>query len=181
MQTTGEYNSSVVNYHHQNKNQNLVQTSVATTNTNDSAAIVSDHTNCQNDLSSIDEESSDMEEDELDENDSDFESTMTPYYKQQFSIAESEEENNDDIVYKIINSPDVTSALDRTNTSTGSFAIILAAIARVLDVDLSECVFSASTLLRRRSTHREIIKTDVKEKFLGSIKSDLVVHFDGKR
>lgn len=112
--------------------------------------------------------------------DKDFETTLSAYHKLQFSSA-SIDEHSDDVIYKIINSPDVSSALDRTNTSNGSFVIILAAIARALEVDLTECVFSTSTLLRRRADHREVIETAVKTEFLASIKSGLVVHWDGKR
>lgn len=114
------------------------------------------------------------------ENDKDFEAKLSVYYKLQFSIDEPDKKT-DDAICKIINSPDVSSALDRTNTSTSSFVIILAAISRALEVDLTECVFSTSTLLRRRSDHREVIKEVVKNEFLASIKSGLVVHWDGKR
>lgn len=42
-------------------------------------------------------------------------------------------------------------------------------------------MFSTSTLYRRRTAHRESIKENVKKEFLASIRSGLVVHFDGKR
>lgn len=140
-----------VNYH-TNKNQDLVQIqnfNFTTGEINDSVALKSDNTYCQNDvLNSIADENNDIEMGQVeDENNIDFETTLSVYYKLQFSSDILDEESDNDIVYKIINSPDVASALDRTNTATGSFVIILAAIARALEVDLTECVFSASTLL----------------------------------
>lgn len=116
--------------------------------------------------------------------DGDFETSLSVYYKSLFACdldVTHDANTQRDVIYKIINSPDVTSALDRTNTSNGSFVIILAAIGRALEVDLTECVFSTSTLLRRREAHREIITTAVKNEFLSSINSGLVVHWDGKR
>lgn len=129
-------------------------------------------------------ESVDMEIDCVnDADDEDFETTLSAYYKSKFSINSSNtpEIKQSDVIQKIINSPDVTSALDRTNTTSSSFTIILAAIARSLDVDLTECVFSTSTLLRRRKAHRETIEAVVKDEFLATIKTGLVVHWDGKR
>lgn len=82
----------------------------------------------------VDDEGIDMKVD--DEKDIDFEATLSKYHKSQFSIDEPVEDK-DDIIAKIINSPDVCSALDRTNTATGSFVIILASIARALDVDFT--------------------------------------------
>lgn len=168
--------TDAINYHHPNQ-QNLDQILDLTENTQ---AMEMDN------ISKVDRrskvlvtaESDDMEVDN--ENDKDFEATLSVYHKLQFSIDEPDKKT-DDAICKIINSPDVSSALDRTNTSTSSFVIILAAIARALEVDLTECVFSTSTLLRRRSDHRELIKEAVKDEFLASIKSGLVVHWDGKR
>lgn len=166
------------NYYHQNKHQDLAQIqNLNCAEINHSVAMKLENTYCHSD-----DESNDIEMDQEENgNDVDFETTLSTYHKLQFSADVLDEENDDDIVYKIINSKDVASALDRTNTPTGSFVIILAAIARALDVDLTECVFSASTLLRRRTAHRECIKAEVKTEFLASIKSGLVVHFDGKR
>lgn len=170
---------------HQNKHQDMVRmqnSNLRTAGINDSATKKLNDTDCDDVFNSITDESTDDEMDQLkNDNDKDFDMTLSKYYKSQFRSDIMNEENDDDIIYKIINSPDVSSALDRTNTPTGSFVIILAAIARALDVDLTECVFSASTLLRRRNDHREVIKVDVKNEFLASIKSGLVVHFEGKR
>ncbi|KAJ6648133.1 hypothetical protein Bhyg_03358 [Pseudolycoriella hygida] len=175
--------SMETSYHHQNKHKVVQEPNLNMTKAdiNDSVEMELDDTGYDDELIFVADESTSDEEVQPKNDDKDFETTLTAYYRSQFSSNELDEENDEDIIYKIINSPDVSSALDRTNTSTGSFVIILAAIARALDVDLTECVFSTSTLLRRRAAHREVIKADVKNEFLASIASGLVVHFDGKR
>lgn len=175
------------NYHH-NKLKNLIQfdhrsqdLNCIPDESNDVKVVKKPKIDKRSDLINLILDEDDMEVNNVNEkDDSNFEATMSVYHQSQFATNVTHE-GSGDIVSKIINSPDVSSALDRTNTSNGSFVIILAAIARALDVDLTECVFSTATLLRRRSAHREVIETTVKTEFLAAIKSGLVIHWDGKR
>lgn len=83
----------------------------------------------------------------------------------------------------MLNSTDVTSALDRVNMKNGEFTIVAAAMARALDVDINKDVLSSSTVRRKRIRNRSIIVENIKQDFyelLEKVTSGLVIHFDGK-
>lgn len=73
------------------------------------------------------------------------------------------------------------SALDRTFTSTSKFTILCAAIAVAVDENLNDRVLSESTVDRRRIFYRDRIVTVIKNEFLSTVKSPLVIHWDGKK
>lgn len=112
-------------------------------------------------------------------NDSDFEMTLSKYQKSKFSSGSMIKLPG--VIQKIIDSPDVSSALDRTNISAPKFTILCAAIAGAVGENLNECVLSTSTCYRRRQIHRDQIVTIIKDDFMSSSKPPLVLHWDGKK
>lgn len=116
------------------------------------------------------------QDDQIDE---DFESSLSMYQRSILSGQSAVKKAG--VIHKIINSPDVSSALDRTGVSSPSFAFICAAIAAAVNEDINECVLSTSTCYRRRKTHRDQIVTTVKDDFISSLTSNLVLHWDGKQ
>lgn len=133
-------------------------------------------------LCSINEEDSDdlsgSDHSNESDDDIDYSNNLSDYHKKQL-IQKSV--TSASVLQKIINSPDVSSALDRTNIECGKFAIVAAAIGRVCGDDVSNEVFSLSTLKRRREKHRSEIATSIGNEFDQQEKKILVVHWDGKR
>lgn len=88
------------------------------------------------------------------------------------------------IIENILNSPDVSSALDRINLSNGKFTMLLAAIARGNGENLENTPLSLATVRRKRAAHRSTICENVKEdfayRFFTASECPLVVHWDGK-
>ena len=82
------------------------------------------------------------------------------------------------VVETIINNPEIASILDRTGISTPQFTLLCGAISNV--VGENESVLSTATIRRKRAKHRNMISNSIKNKFLTSITSALVVHWDGK-
>lgn len=111
----------------------------------------------------------------LDDTDSDYSSNLSSYHQKQLTYKPSS-----GVLQKIINSPDVSSALDRTNFECGKFAIVAAAIGRACGDNISDEVFSLSTLKRRREKHRLDLANDIRDEFGQQEKKALVVHWDGK-
>jgi len=76
--------------------------------------------------------------------------------------------------------PEVTAALDRTNTSDRKAAHILSAIASTgqLQHESQELIVSRSSIRRARMKHREALASEVKVSFHPSV--PLVLHWDGK-
>lgn len=115
-------------------------------------------------------------------NDTDFETTLSNYHKSNLPIASVVQVPKEtSVIDKIINCPDVHSALDRTFYSTPKFTILCAAIAGAVGEDVNECVLSESTINRRRKVHRDQIVKIIKNEFLSTVKAPLVLHWDGKR
>lgn len=111
--------------------------------------------------------------------DSDFETTLSSYHKAKLSIDEPAATPN--FVENVMKSPDVFSTLDRIQLSSPKFTMLCASMAQANDINLNDCVLSSSTVARRRIAHRETITTIVKDKFPSTVKSGLVVHWDGKK
>lgn len=111
--------------------------------------------------------------------DIDYCNDLSKYHKKQLN--KQAVASNSGVLQKIINSSDVSSALDRTNIESGKFAIVAAAIGRACGDDVSKEVFSLSTLKRRREKHRSDLDTSIKKEFDQQEKKSLVVHWDGKR
>lgn len=78
-------------------------------------------------------------------------------------------------------SADVFSTLERIQLSSPKFTMLCASMARASKINLEECVLLTSTVARRKVSHRDTITTIVKDGFSSTIKSGLVVHFDGKK
>lgn len=112
-------------------------------------------------------------------NDFDFEESISKYQKSKLLSGSLIKETG--VIHKIINSPGVSSALDRTNISVPKFTILCAAIAGAVGEDLNDCTLSTSTCRRRRKVHRDRIVTVIKDDFITSSKSNLVLHWDGKK
>lgn len=128
----------------------------------------------------VDDDSSDEENaDFTNNNDSDFEMSLSKYQKSKFATESISKPTS--VIEKIINSPDVSSVLDRTNISTPKFTLLCAAIAGAVNENLNECTLSTSTIYRRRQIHRDRIVTTIKDDFISSAKSNLVLHWDGKK
>lgn len=108
--------------------------------------------------------------------DPDFEKTVSGHYKTQIQGKRS------GFLKKILNSPDVTSAVDRVNLSSPKFTMIAAAMARACEEDINKITISSSTVSRKRSHHRQSIVDDIRREFKLSIESisGLTVHWDGK-
>lgn len=109
--------------------------------------------------------------------DMDFTTTLSEYQKSKLSIGTRPL----NFVDKIMKSPDVFSTLDRIQLSSPKFTMLCASMARASDINLDECVISTSTVARRRATHRGLITTIIKDEFSSTVKSGLVVHWDGKK
>lgn len=119
---------------------------------------------------------------EIDFNDSgdlDFEMSVSKYHRSQLSSATSSEQSG--VIQKIIDSPDVSSVLDRTGISTPKFTLLCAAIAGAIGENVNECTLSTSTCYRRRKVHRDRIVTTIKDEYISSSKANLVLHWDGKK
>lgn len=85
------------------------------------------------------------------------------------------------LINKIIQSPIVTSAIDRINISAEQFRQVMAPIAVVAKAKTSNIRLSRSTIKRRRKRNREDIATTIKDNFVSQAKlSNFVVHWDGK-
>lgn len=114
-----------------------------------------------------------------DEKDADFELSLSKYQKSKFSAGSNEKSTG--VIHKIVNGPDVSSMLDRTGISSPKFTMLCATIAGVIGEDLNEVTLSSSTVDRRRKVHRDRIVTTIKDDFMSSTKSHLVLHWDGKK
>jgi hypothetical protein len=84
------------------------------------------------------------------------------------------------LLQNILNSPDVTSALDRINISDRQAVILVGAIGKANNADLENSILSRSTVHRRRLIHRQKIRDEVMTEFEEKPKTALVVHWDGK-
>lgn len=111
--------------------------------------------------------------------DPDFETSLSKYQRSKFSITPAADEPG--VIQKIINSPDVSSVLDRIGLSPPKFMLLCTAIAGEIGEDLNSCVLSTSTCYRRRKSHRNEIVTTIKDEFISTLTSNLVVHWDGKK
>lgn len=83
----------------------------------------------------------------------------------------------------IVDSTEMTSALDRTNTSDGKYTILTSSMARACNVDINRLNLSHSTISRKRKHNRNILVDDIKQDFFSLLEEDtfgLVIHFDGK-
>lgn len=110
-------------------------------------------------------------------NDIDFEMTLSGYERSKLAI----QEKPSNFVEKVMKSPDVYSTLDRIQLSSPKFTMLCASMARANDINLNDCVLSTSTVARRRAAQRELITTIIKDEFSSTVKSGLVVHWDGKK
>lgn len=129
--------------------------------------------------------SSDSEEGDIgSDQESDYEFEIPVYYMKQVvgEVGESSsiESKKPKLLEKMLNSPDVSSTLDRINISDRKFVLLAAAIVKANDEDLGSAPLSHSTVHRKRSAHRSTIATNVKQEFLSSEKSAFIVHWDGK-
>lgn len=116
-------------------------------------------------------------ENNLNNNDEDFETTLSEYQRMKFSIGEKQP----NFVDKAMHSVDVYSTLDRIQLSSPKFTMLCSSMARAAEVNINECVISTSTVARRRVVHRETIAKTVKDEFLSTVQSGLVVHWDVKK
>lgn len=121
---------------------------------------------------------SDDEQISATDSDPDFEVSLTDYQKSKLCKSTKKEPG---VIHKILNNPDVSSALDRTGITSPKFTMLCAAIAGAIGEDISECILSTSTCYRRREEHREQIVTIVKDEFQSSSPTHLVIHWDGKK
>jgi hypothetical protein len=127
-------------------------------------------------------ESEDSKEGECDI-DNDYEIEIPLYYKKQLhdsSVTDKELTKRPGILQTMLSSPDVTSTLDRINLSDRKFTLLAAAIARANDEDVDKGSLSTATVRRKRSAHREIIQSELKEEVRCRCIQPLVVHWDGK-
>lgn len=88
----------------------------------------------------VDECSSNMNVEPEDKGDPNFEETVSVHYKKQFC------KKRPGLLQKIVNSPDVTSAVDRAKVSTPQFTMIAAAIAKAFDEDINNSTISCSAI-----------------------------------
>lgn len=75
----------------------------------------------------------------------------------------------------------MSSVLDRTGISAPKFTLLCAAMAGAVGENIMESTLSTSTCYRRRKIHRDMIVTIIKDDFISSSKSNLVLHWDGKK
>ncbi|KAJ6647038.1 hypothetical protein Bhyg_02256, partial [Pseudolycoriella hygida] len=120
----------------------------------------------------------DVEPEPDDDNDINFEKTVSAHYKKQIG-----NQRPPGLLQKILNSADVTSAVDRAKLSTPKFTMIAAAIARACDEDINHSTISCSSVSRKRSRNRQSIVSNIREDFKLSMESTpwLIVHWDGKK
>ncbi|KAK0040999.1 hypothetical protein Bpfe_029591 [Biomphalaria pfeifferi] len=121
--------------------------------------------------------------DSLDTDHDDYEIEIPVYYKKQVADSLKPHENEPKkprILQTMLNSSDVSSTLDRINLSDRKFTVLAAAIARANGEDVGTGSLSRSTVHRKRSLHRSMIETDVREEFRTRSKSVAVIHWDGK-
>lgn len=126
-----------------------------------------------------DDGSSDEVNIEETDNDTDFEMNLSKYQRVKLSIEPIKKPPG--VIEKIINSPDVSAVLDRTGISSPKFTLLCGAIAGVIGEDLNEVTLSASTVEKRRKIHRDRIVTIIKDDFMSSARTHLVLHWDGKK
>lgn len=130
------------------------------------------------------EECSDLEEELAEEENDDFESTLSSYFKSKFSEKVPsflpKLPRNETILGTIIKSNEVCSTLDRITMSSPEFIMLAASIGRALGEDISRSVFSRSTLDRKRNASRNVICSKIKEEFHEKVEPPIVIHFDGK-
>jgi hypothetical protein len=84
------------------------------------------------------------------------------------------------ILDNVIEDQIVTSALDITHTTQRGATVLLGSFAVAAKMDFGEASFSRSTIERKRSKSRKKIAEKIKNDFLLTPKSNLVVHWDGK-
>ncbi|KAK0067447.1 hypothetical protein Bpfe_002954 [Biomphalaria pfeifferi] len=121
--------------------------------------------------------------DSLDTDHDDYEIEIPVYYKKQVADSLKPHENEPKkprILQTMLNSSDASSTLDRINLSDRKFTVLAAAIARANGEDVGTGSLSRSTVHRKRSLHRSMIETDVREEFRTRSKSVAVIHWDGK-
>lgn len=145
-----------------------------------------ENSNTEHKTSNIDAEGDDVDaegddlssEDVNDEpNDPDFHDTLPKYLQSKFAASGTKSST---VISKIVNSPDVSSALDRTQISSPKFTILCAAIAGAVGENLNESTLSKSTCYRRRKDHRDRIVSIIKDDYFASDEVNLVLHWDGK-
>lgn len=112
-------------------------------------------------------------------NDADFESTLSKYQRRQLLNEPIAKEQG--IIQKIIDSPEVSSVLDRTGYSAPKFSLLCAAMAGAVGENVTDCSLSSATCYRRRKMHRDLIVTTIKDDYISTSKSSLVLHWDGKK
>ena len=78
-----------------------------------------------------------------------------------------------------MNSPDVSSTLDRINLSDRKFTLLAAAIARANDEDINKDCLSRATVQRKRSANRNLISNQLQMEFQSRDRCLLVIHWDG--
>ncbi|KAK0057480.1 hypothetical protein Bpfe_012998 [Biomphalaria pfeifferi] len=116
--------------------------------------------------------------DSLDTDHDDYEIEIPVYYKKQVADSLKPHENEPKkprILQTMLNSSDVSSTLDRINLSDRKFTVLAAAIARANGEDVGTGSLSRSTVHRKRSLHRSMIETDVREEFRTRSKSVAVI------
>lgn len=86
-----------------------------------------------------------------------------------------------DFFNEIVCSPEVASALDRTNTTNNEYMYIAGALATAGKLNLRKCKFSSSTSRRRRINQRSVKYDRIKKQFSTKAPYVLIVHFDGKK
>nr|XP_047145056.1 uncharacterized protein LOC124818345 [Hydra vulgaris] len=111
--------------------------------------------------------------------DRDFEIEIPVYYRQQVSKASSSGSAESSlastpkrqcILDTILDSPDVSSTLDRINLSDTKFTILAAAIARAGGQNLDDGSLSRSTVRRKRTYHQSNIEIIEKRKMISNMK-----------
>ena len=90
-----------------------------------------------------------------------------------------------DLPRNLLNSLEVTSALDRTGTSNNAAMEIFSSLLKTAQkdgqaLDINELTLSTDTIARRRNTNREEISSRAKQEFLSKIPTYLSLHWDGK-
>lgn len=172
--------------YHRNKTEN-VQKSVKCEVSQITSSFININSNADIEMDEIDTdliEGCDSQYESIDEdynnnNDSDYEMTLSKYQFTKLTGGPAIKEPG--VIHKIINSPDVSSTLDRTGISAPQFTMLCAAIAGAVNEDLSQCTLSTSTCYRRRKYHRSQIVSIIKDNFISTLTSNLVLHWDGKK
>jgi hypothetical protein len=113
--------------------------------------------------------------DEDDDNEN-YEASLSKYYTKLYNPPKK----TANIFENIINSPDVSAALDRTNISDRKFTYLAGAIAKATNTNIATCSISRATVKRKRTDHRETLAKLIDEEFKKQPETNLVVHWDGK-